>query len=68
MSKIHNLVYDEQQKALCGEEVSLKTRELKDRIDYLNFELKSIIKEIKDVQNQYNEEEGKWDANAVTNY
>ena len=56
MSKIHNLVYDRQQKDLCEAKMSLKARRLKDRIDYLDFEIESIMNERTDVVKAYRKE------------
>lgn len=62
MSKIHNLVYDLQQKELAErygnaeKDLSKEAIELRDRIEYLDFEIEAIMKERIEVVKAYRKE------------
>ncbi len=61
MSKIHNLVYDKQQKDLdiLNSFVPTKANTLRERIEYLEWEISSLKKELRATIKEYNNEERK---------
>jgi len=61
MSKIHNLVYDKQQRDLESEtsKVPSKAQVLKERLEYLEWEISSLVKEHSATLEEYDKEEAR---------
>ncbi len=59
MSKIHNLVYDKQQKKvdLMNSYSPSKANVLSERIEYLEWQISSLKAELEDTLIEYNKEE-----------